>query len=117
MIAAILFAGRISMILSGHYRVHRLLACYRGHDSLYHAVHCRPLIPVPDEDDIVVRVDPDGIGAVADGGEAGGWAVGPLFLFGVQPPEIAIIRTVLARRDRVLEPLLGNDLAIVPFAM
>src|ERR1700687_3614501 len=96
---------------------HQLLACYRGHDSLYYAVHCRRLIPVPDEDNIVVRVDPDDIRAIADGGEAGGWAAGPLFLLSVQPPEIAIIRTVLARCNRVLEPLLGNYLATVPSAM
>src|SRR5258708_2706175 len=81
-------------------------AADRRDDPLDHAVHRLALMPMPHEHDVVVRVDPDGVGAVANRRETGGRPAGPLLLARVQPPQVAVVRAVRTRLDRVLQPLL-----------
>src|ERR1700744_4609722 len=63
-----------------------------GDDPLNHAVDRVPVgVPVPDENDIVIGIDPDDIAAVTHSGKARMRAARPLFTLCVQPPEIAVI--------------------------
>src|SRR5205085_8081900 len=80
-----------------------------------HSVH-RALMPMPDEDDVVIGIDPDRIRPIAERREARRRRARPLSLLGVEPPEVAVIRTMLARRDGVAKPLLGHELAAAPLS-
>ncbi len=71
-------------------------------------------MPAPDDDEVVFRVDPDDVGAVADGGEAGFWGIGPLLALGVEPPKVAVVGAVSAGLRGIFEPSLGDQLAVVP---
>src|SRR5437016_4789705 len=73
-------------------------------------------MPMPDEDDIVIGINPDRIRPIAERREARRRRARPLSLLGVEPPEIAVIRTMLARRDGVAEPLLGYVLTVAPLS-
>jgi hypothetical protein len=53
------------------------------HDTLHHAVHGPALVPVPDKDDIVLGVEPDGVGPVAYSRKARSRRAGPLLFLGI----------------------------------
>src|SRR4029079_13999258 len=89
----------------------------RLHDPLYHPVHRLVLIPVPHEHDVVFRIDPDDVRTVPECAETRRGSARPLFLLRVQPPEVAVVGTMCARDDGVLEPLLGNELKTLPLAV
>src|SRR5262245_26643248 len=71
-------------------------------------------MPSPDCDHVVLRIEPDEIRPVPDGGEAGRGRARPLLLFGVEPPEVAVIGTMLARLHRFLEPRRGHEALAAP---
>src|SRR5690349_22956379 len=73
-------------------------------------------MPVPDENDVVLGIDPNRIRAVADCRKTRRRRARPLFLFGVEPPEIAVVWTVLTRRNGVAEPLIRDELLVAPLA-
>src|SRR5215470_4378855 len=72
-----------------------LIRLDRGDNPLNHAVErLAGLVPVPNQNNLVLGVDPNDISAVADGGEARRGTARPVLSFRVEPPEISIIRPV-----------------------
>src|SRR5580704_558266 len=95
-----------------------LVANHRRRDPLHHAIHrAATLMPVPHEHDVVLGIDPNDVPSVADGSEARRRTAGPLLLFRVQPPQVAVVRTMLAGSDGFIQPFRGNDLLAAPLSM
>ena len=62
-------------------------------------------------------IDPDGVRPVPERREARRRPARPLLLLRVQPPQVAVVRPVLARRDGFLQPFCGHDLPVAPLAL
>jgi hypothetical protein len=59
----------------------------RGNNPFDHSVHRLSRAgPVPNQHNVVVRIDPDNVSPIPYRGEARGWPARPLLLLGVQPP-------------------------------
>src|SRR5262245_15838099 len=85
-------------------------------DSLVKVVRVAP-VPTPHHDEIVFGIDPDGVGSTAQRSKAGAWRVRPRLDFGVEPPEVAVIRTGLPARRSLSDPRLRNNLTIAPLPL
>src|SRR5258708_29434336 len=73
-------------------------------------------MPAPHDDNIVIGVYPNRVRARGDRCKARGWRRGPLLLLSVKPPKKSIIRPKHGRRRRHLNPIIRNDLFVVPLA-
>src|SRR5262245_15780371 len=85
-------------------------------DSLVEVVRAAP-VPAPHHDEIVFGIDPDDVGSGAQRSKASARRVRPRLAFGVEPPEVAVVRAGLPARGSVSDPGLRNDLAIAPLPL
>src|ERR1700681_2226676 len=82
------------------------------------AVDGLPIDPASHGHEIVLRIDIDHIGAVADMGKCGGRSTRPALPVGVKKPvHVAVDRLGLGRRACLIDPLIRKQLTIFPLAV
>ena len=73
--------------------------------------------PAEHDHEVVVGIDETDVRAGAEHREGRLGDARPLFLPGVQPPHVPVLRIDIARRRRQLDPTLGEELTVAPLAL